>query len=78
MEAARLDGEIVIIPAGEGSSFVESIHDSSHDADVVFLGFKPPEDDEAASLFHLFYSEVTEGLPTTLLINSSGDVDLLS
>lgn len=77
MEAARLDGEIVIIPAGDGS-FVESIHESSHDADVVFLGFRPPEDDDAAQLFHVFYSEVTEGLPTTLLINSSGDVDLLS
>ena len=77
MDAARLEGEIVIIQAGDGS-FIESIHENSRDADVVFLGFRPPEDDETARTFHAFYAEVTEGLPTTLLINSSGDVDLLS
>ncbi|CAN0592456.1 unnamed protein product, partial [Laminaria digitata] len=77
MEAARLEGEVLIIPSGT-SNVVESIHEHSHDADVVVLGFKPPADDDAARSFHQFYASVVEGLPTTLLINSSGDVDLLS
>lgn len=71
----RLNAELIIL---EQRDFMETIHEHSHDADLVMLGFRPPASDDHAREFHAFYSEVAEGLPTTLLINSSGDADLFS
>lgn len=75
IEEARLSAEVILL---EETSFIDSIHEHSSDADAIFLGFKPPESDEHAEGFHAFYTEATRELPTTLLINSSGDADLLS
>lgn len=74
LDEGRLEAETVIV---ERTSIKEAIDENSRDADLVFLGFRPPTSEEA-SQFHSFYSEITEDLPTTLLINSSGEADLLS
>ena len=75
--AARLDCEVLIL-APSSEPFTHIIHTHSADADAVFLGFRPPADDAAAQALHAFYTEACAGLPTTLLIHSSGDADLLS
>lgn len=71
---ARLDAEIVIV---EGQTIREALLNHSKDASVVFLGFQPPTLDRAEA-FHQQYMALTEGLPTTLAISSSGDADLSS
>lgn len=71
----RLDAEIVIV---DHERIEDAVHEHSHDADLVMLGFRPPEDDESAGRFHSFYTALTERLPTTLLVCSAGEADLLS
>jgi amino acid transporter len=79
IDEGRLDAQTVIIEPGEqAGSFSELAIKHSADADLVMLGFKPPIDDDAAQGFYTFYSELVAQLPTTLLIHSSGDADLLS
>ena len=73
----RLDAETLIL-SRDKRPFHELVAAHSHDADLVMLGFKPPRDDEQAVAFYAFYARLLEGLPTTLLIHSSGDADLLS
>tara|TARA_B100000609_G_C17222051_1_gene440844 strand:+ start:709 stop:2922 length:2214 start_codon:yes stop_codon:yes gene_type:complete len=75
VDAARIDATIEVI-VSQGA-FSETLHSYSADATAVFLGFYPPNEEAAAS-FHKNYSELLEGLPTTLLINSSGQADLLA
>jgi amino acid transporter len=74
IDAARLDADFLILPAG---NFTEQLEATSSDADLVMLGFRPPSD-EAAEGFHAVYSEFVKGLPTTLIVSSTGDADLLS
>ncbi len=75
----RLDAETLIIRATPNApSFTELAIKYSSDADLVMLGFKPPATDEAAESFYAFYNTLISQLPTTLLIHSSGDADLLS
>jgi len=52
------------------------LHENSHDATVVLLGFHPPEPGADAKHFHDNFERLLEGLPTTLLVCSSGDADL--
>ncbi len=75
----RLQAEAIILDQRESTKgFAELAIEHSSDADVVFLGFKPPVDDTAAEGFYAFYASLLTHLPTTLLIHSSGDADLLS
>jgi amino acid transporter len=74
IDAARIDADYLILPEGD---FNETLHEHSSDADVVMLGFRPPSD-EAAEAFHTAYTGFVEDMPTTLIVCSTGDVDLLS
>ncbi|MGM0555439.1 MAG: amino acid permease [Myxococcota bacterium] len=74
IDAARLDADYLILPEGD---FDEALHEQSSDADVVMLGFRPP-DGEDAEAFHSAYTRFVDDMPTTLLVCSTGDVDLLS
>ncbi len=60
------------------ATFKQVLTTYSADAEVVFLGFTPPNDDDHASDFHALYSDLASELPTTLLISSTGDADLES
>ena len=73
----RLEAEILMLEQGD-EPFIDTLHAHSEGSDLVMLGFRPPEDDEAAIRLHGFYTEASRGLPTTLLVSSSGDADLLS
>ncbi len=72
----RFHAEIVIID--DDAPFKQVLTTHSADAEVVFLGFTPPDDDSLASDFHSLYSDLASDLPTTLLISSTGDADLES
>ncbi len=74
LEAARLDADFKVVPHGD---FKHHLQQNSADADVVFLGFSPPSDDAAAN-WHTAYAGFVEDLPTTLIVCSSGEADLLS
>ncbi len=74
IDAARLEADFLILPDG---NFAEQLPKTSKDADLVMLGFRPPSD-EAAQAFHEAYSGFVDGMPTTLLVCSTGDADLLS
>lgn len=73
-EAARVEADIHVVV---GESFAEILATSSGSADVVFLGFSIP-DEEGAEAFHDTFTRLLAGLPTTLLVCSSGEADLLA
>ena len=76
IHAARVDATAVAVLAGEGESFADVCRRNSFDADLVVLGFALPEEgDEEA--FHENFSAITEKLPTTLLVRSSGRESLV-
>jgi amino acid transporter len=74
IDAARLDADYLILPHG---NFDEQLALTSNDADLVMLGFRPPSD-EHAEAFHGAYSGFVEELPTTLIVCSTGEADLMS
>ena len=75
VDAARLNAQVSVLVSK--APFVEVIQRHSGDATVVFLGFNVPEEQEGRQFLHHF-EEMMSGLPTTLLICSSGEADLLA
>ncbi len=75
IEAARMKISIKIVISRE--PFPELLRTYSRDATVIFLGFSVP-DLKNAPVFHRSYNALVEGLPTTLLVHSTGDADLTS
>ena len=73
--AARIPAEVEVVVSS--APFVDLLHEYSCDASVVFLGFEVPKISEIG-LFHQQYAESAKGLPTTLLVYSSGDADLMT
>ncbi len=57
--------------------FTELLHDESKDASAVFLGFRLPGIEEAEE-FHLANGKLLEGMPTTILVCSSGEANLFA
>jgi len=76
MDAARMSrAKIQTIVSDE--PFPDILHKHSAGATVIFLGFGIPEDKDAA-LFQQWFSSLLKGMPTTLLIHSTGEADLTS
>lgn len=73
--AARITVEIEV--ATSDKPFNEVLHEYSHDATLVLLGFLAPSD-QGAEAFHAQYDQLLEGMPTTMLVCSSGEADLLA
>lgn len=74
LDAARIEADYRILPTGD---FKKSLVETSGDADVVLLGFRPPSD-ESVEAFHLLYSDLVKDLPTTLIVSSAGHADVTS
>lgn len=72
-ESARIDAEHIVI--SDGSGFETAFRRESRAASVIFLGFVHPTENEAIA-FHDKMSRLTEDMPTTFLVSSSGDTDL--
>ncbi len=75
--AARIEADHHLVASDDFPDFKTALHETSGDADCVFLGFQPPSDERAEG-FHTAYSELVDGMPTTLIVCSSGEADLMS
>jgi len=74
IDAARVDAEAEVMVSE--APFIEVLHRHSRDASLVMLGFNVPEEGDAESFYHTFGDLLSE-LPTTLMVCSSGEADLL-
>jgi hypothetical protein len=73
--AARIDAEVRLTVSDR--PFAEVFRDESHDSAAVFLGFRVPEPD-GAEQFHARFDAMLAGMPTALLVASSGEADLMA
>jgi hypothetical protein len=73
VEAARVDAEVQVLVSED--PFTEVLHRHSEAASVVLLGFKVTEESDADT-FKKHFEQLLSGLPTTLLVCSSGEADL--
>ena len=71
ISAARIGARFEVIRKPEGRTIQEIIHDRSEHADVVFLGLKAIEADEADDYVERLLS-LMSGLRTVLLVRNSG------
>ena len=72
---ARVDAEVMVLVSD--SPFHKVLHRHSKDASVVLMGFNVPEEKDIES-FRDRFEEMLPDLPTTLLVCSSGEADLLA
>lgn len=75
IEGARMKAKVEVI--GSMGPFRNTLKEHSADSTAVFLGFRIPPDEET-EMFQARFSEILEGLPTTILVHSTGEADLLS
>jgi hypothetical protein len=75
LNQARLEAEVQVVVST--APFPEVLQRHSADASVVVLGFNIPEE-ELSREFFAYFEEMTTGLPTTLMISSSGEADLFA
>ena len=75
VQASRMDVEIAVVVSSD--PFPEVAARLSANADVVFLGFVPPEEGKEDEFFD-FYGKLAGKLRCMLLISSSGEADLLA
>lgn len=76
MDSARMSNTKIEIIVSE-KKFPEILKETSVDSAVVFLGFEIPEV-ESTPQFQRGYSMLLESMPTTFLVNSTGEADLIS
>ena len=70
--------EVLLEPA---ESVFSDIRESSRDADLVFLGMRPPAAEEKVSAYRVYYSSLisrTDGLPPTAFVLAAENVDFFS
>jgi amino acid transporter len=75
IENARIKAFVKIIVSQQNFSSI--LKEYSSDASIIFLGFDIPEPSESFS-FQSSFDEMLKDMPTTMLISSTGDADLLS
>jgi len=75
IEAARMDVEVE--PIISDDTFPNLLRRYSDLSTAVFLGFSADENTDPAK-FQEVYSGLLQGMPTTILIQSTGEADLLS
>ncbi len=75
IHAARVDATVKVVVSSD--SFANVLHQQSGKSTVVLLGLAL-EIDEDPQVFHARYHELLKDLPTTILVASSGQADLLA
>lgn len=75
IEHARINASLKVLLSSKDFSTI--LKENSGDASIIFLGFDLPEPDSIFS-FQNSLNEMLKNLPTTLLVSSTGDADLLS
>jgi amino acid transporter len=75
LNEARMEAEVeIVVSAGP---FGEVLREQSSDADCVFLGFEVPPVGHEGAWFHQYEDMMLER-PTTILVSSIGDEDLMA
>ncbi len=74
-DAARIPAEIVV-PVSQ-KSFTEILREHSEDASLILLGFIPPTPEAQVPFFDTIASMLDQ-MPSTILVSSSGEADLLA
>jgi amino acid transporter len=75
VESARIPAKVEVIVSTE--SFPHVFRRTSRDAAAIFLGFYPVAEEGGGDLPESF-RRLLQDMPTTLLVNSSGEADLLA
>ncbi len=76
MNSARMESAEIKVIIAE-NDFSTTLHKHSGNASLVFLGFRFP-DEESAPTFQQRFTRLLDNMPTTMLIHSTGEADLLS
>ena len=71
IESVRIKAKLDVMVLEEGKSVTEMMHETSKDADVVFMGLMPPEVGKESEYAQRLI-ELLEPLPTTILVHNSG------
>lgn len=71
--AARVDAEVEVIASS--APFVAALHEHSMGSDCVILGCQLPEEGGEEEWYERF-TQLLEGMPTTLVVRAAGDVDV--
>ena len=74
-DAARIDADLHV-PVSD-KSFHEIFREESQDATLVTLGLLPPNE-SGGEVFFDYMEELLRDMPPALLVNSSGEADLLA
>jgi hypothetical protein len=75
VENARIKAIVKIIVSQQDFSSI--LRENSSDASIIFMGFDIPEPSEILA-FQSSVDKLLKEMPTTMLISSTGDADLLS
>jgi len=77
IKSRRLNAETEVIYSQSRDVF-ETIRNSSEGASLVFLGMRPPEDDEPVEEYSRYYQDLlrrTESLPSTVMVIAAETID---
>lgn len=78
IEKGRLKADIDVLVRDVGGDTFDLIRTASADADLVFLGIRPPAADEELDEYTRYYSGLlgrTAGLPATVLTLAAEDIE---
>lgn len=75
LQSGRIKAEPTVIVSSD--DFASVMHRHSADADLVFLGFQPPES-QTDEEFYSRFEGLRQGMPPIILVSSSGEADLLA
>lgn len=76
IDEARVDAQAHCVVA-QGRGFAQVLREESQGADCVILGFQPPPAGEEQA-WHAGFAPLVADLPTTLIVHSLGQEDLLA
>lgn len=74
----RIEAKLEVIVCGKDDSVFRTIRHSSSDAHLVFLGIRPPQDEESLEDYVRYYEDLlanTDGLPPTALVMAAEDIE---
>jgi hypothetical protein len=75
IEAARIKAEPIVLVSQD--DFANILQRHSSNADVIFMGFDIPAQENANEVY-AYFEKMLAPMPTTLLVYSSGEADLLA
>jgi len=74
----RIDAEASVVINQNGKDVFTVIEENIHDANLVFVGMRPPRDDETPEEYSHYYAlllEKTKTYPTTIFVLASEDIE---